>query len=294
MFKLQCIAYKYKLEHNGNMMSDDYLRMPVELPEQESQPATSQQAPSQMEPIEPPKQKRSKKKWLLFILPLLLVGIGFGVWEILHKNTASETPVVSSQSQAEVTPEPTVTKDLADAPTTQKYDNGFLGVTLTYPSTWTATEGENKTSVRFESPEFSYTSIAKGKVTGNFRIYIRKGSTDMDRKYIGRGYAIEPSQKLVYNKPTLGQRTDTNLSLFGLDEPNNFAYFLIAGNFELKKGDTLGPDYGKEAETYIIAGGFSDKSLTDNLGTNPVATDYIKTSNAYKQAIEVLKSLQLQ
>jgi hypothetical protein len=147
--------------------------------------------------------------------------------------------------------------------------------------------------VRLESPDFSYQTTSKGTVTGNFRIYIRKGARTVDGKYIGRGYAFQPSEKLVYAQPALGQRADTYLSLFGLDTPDNFAFFLIAGNYNLNKGDTLGPDYGKEIDTYIIAGGFSAKDQKDDLATNPVSTEMVKISNAYKQAQVILKSLQL-
>jgi hypothetical protein len=68
---------------------------------------------------------------------------------------------------------------------------------------------------------------------------------------------------------------------------------MIAGNYSLKQGDTLGPNYGKEPETFIVAGGFSSKDLKDNLATNLVDPVVLDSSNAYKQAIEIVKSLQL-
>ena len=51
---------------------------------------------------------------------------------------------------------------------------------------------------------------------------------------------------------------------------DNFAYFLVAGNFNLKKGDSLGPSYGKEANTFLVTGGYSARDLTDDFATNQI------------------------
>ena len=83
------------------------------------------------------------------------------------------------------------------------------------------------------------------------------------------------------------------MSLFGLDTHNNFGFFLIAGNFQLNPGDTLGPNYGKEPDTFIVSGGYSDPKLTIDMATHPVDPTYITTSKAYSQAQDILKMLQL-
>ncbi|HSX23702.1 MAG TPA: hypothetical protein VLE74_01250 [Candidatus Saccharimonadales bacterium] len=240
--------------------------------------------------------KRLAGKKLMVFIPVVVIVLsaaGFGVWK-LFGSKKSATVASKSASQPQLSAEGTPPgQDVPDTTKTQTYENGYLGVKLTYPSTWTATESDTKDSVRLESSSFSYATVGKGSVSGYFRIYIRKGARDVDSKYIGRGYAIQPSEKLTYTQPAAGQRADTNLSLFGLDTPDNFAFFMIAGNFSLKKGDSLGPNYGKEAETFIIAGGFSSKDLKDDLATNPVAPELLQSSNAYKQAVDILKSLQL-
>jgi hypothetical protein len=242
-------------------------------------------------PALPPHKK--SKKWLRIVLVVILLSaLAAAAWKFLPSKKSAPQPAQNTQTSNTETQTPTV-KDVPDSTVTQKYENGFLGVTLTYPNNWTTTEGINGESVRLESPQFTYDTTDKGPVTGNFRIYIRKGARTQDSKYIGRGVAIQPSEKLTYSQPVPGQRTDTNLSLFGLDTPDNFAFFMIAGNFQLNKGDTLGPNYGKEAETFIIAGGYSSKDLKDDLQTNSIPPDYIKTSNAYKQAVDILKTLQL-
>src|SRR5690606_36986054 len=130
-----------------------------------------------------------------------------------------------------------------------------------------------------------YETTSKGVVNGNFRVYIRVTAREIDGKYIGRGFAIAPSEPLVYSNPLSTQRKDTYLSAFGLDKTDNFNFFLIAGNFNLKKGDSLGPNFGKEAGTYIIAGGYSSDDLKDDLAMNTVPTDSYSKTEAYKQAI---------
>lgn len=261
-------------------------------PEFQSPREVAEERPSYKVPDYPGMKPPKNRKKSLIVIPLVIIvvgALGFGGYKIFgHKKSTPKTVTNASTDIPDAS-----NKDVPLASSTKTYENGFLGVTLSYPDTWTTTESDNKASVRLESPNFSYLTTSKGTVTGNFRIYIRKGARTIDGKYIGRGYAIQPSEKLTYAKPAVGQRTDTNLSLFGLDTPDNFAFFMIAGNYNLKKGDTLGPNYGKEQETYIIVGGYSSKDLKDDLATNPVSTDMIKTSNAYKQATDILKSLQL-
>lgn len=236
-----------------------------------------------------------KKKIVLVIIGMAITvaGIGLITWKLLVK----ENPTVNStQATNPATSQPSAQTSDSDIPsytTTKEYENGLLALKLDYPDTWKISESENKDGVRIESPDFTYTTLDKGQVKGNFRIYIRKGARSVDSKYIGRGVAESDSVKLVYSKPTPGQRAETYLSNFGLDETSNFAFFLIAGNFNLKKGDTLGPNYGKEFDTYIIAGGYTDASLKDDLATHTVPASSYANLNAYKQAVDILKSIQV-
>lgn len=249
---------------------------------------TDQHQPLKITEMYPVKQT-NKKLIIISFAGILLVLLGIFAYSKIDKKSPTSQENTKTNSQ---TPVIVAEKDVADTAETKQFENGFLGIKLTHPVNWSAVDSESN-GVRLESPAFSYQTLDKGAVTGNFRIYIRKGARTVDGKYIGRGYAFEPSEKLVYKNPALGQRPDTYLTLFGLDTPDNFAYFFIAGNYNLVKGDTLGPDYGKEPETYIISGGFSAKELKDDMATNQVSTNHAKTSNAYKQAIEIIKSLQL-
>ena len=234
------------------------------------------------------KSKKPKKLILILFTLAIVVALVGTIKMFTHKNLPNKTTTnVEKKSEQKV--------EVADLPTTtatKEYENGPMGLTLTYPSDWTATETTDN-GTRIESPVFNYKNLDGDPVSGNFRIYIRKGARAADRKYIGRGVAIQESLKTIYKKPAVGQRADTLVTNFGLDTADNFAYFFVAGNFQLKVGDTLGPDYGKEPETFIISGGYSSKDLKDDMATNTVPVDYISKSNAYKLAIEIIKSLQL-
>jgi hypothetical protein len=232
------------------------------------------------------------KRVLLWLLVIVLVaGAVMLAWKLIP---AKDEARPAAQTDAPVPTEPQASSATSDVPPATEMKT-FKGDTprlqFSYPATWTVTEGED--DVRIESPDFRYRLTTGMTSEGNFRIYIRQGARTVDSKYIARGVAALPSEKLTYTEPASGQRADTNLSFFGLDTPDAFAYFFIAGNFSLKKGDTLGPSYGKEPQTYIIAGGYSIKSLSEGMATNQVPLDYFQTTNAYKQAMDILKSLKL-
>jgi hypothetical protein len=259
---------------------DSPLGGPLELPE--SSPPMPPQKP-------PKKPKKVGKIVLIIVIALIIVGaLAFAGWKLTR-------PKTTLQQNAQDTTTETAQNSKTDLPTaggTKKYTNDIMRLSLAYPDNWTVTEDKN--AVTIVSPEFSYTTVDKGSITGIFKIYIRQGAQTADSKYIGKGIAIMPSEKLVYSDPSATQRKDTNLSFFGLDTPDNFNFFLIAGNFNLKKGDTLGPNYGKEADTFIIGGGYSGKDLKDGLAMNSVSADQFQQSAAYKQAIDILKSIQIQ
>jgi len=233
----------------------------------------------------------SAKKLLFGLLGLALVsGLVFGGWKLYgHKK-----PNQSVQQQTQPSASSQTSSPQGDVPASSEmktFKTDHPRVSFSYPATWTIAEKDY--GVRLESPEFKYKTTDQTQVNGYFRIYIRQGARTADSKYIGRGVALQPSEKLAYAEPAPGQRGETNLTQFGLDTPDHFAYFLIAGNYSLKKGDTLGPGYGKEPETYIVTGGYSAKELTDDLATNKIPLDYFQTTNAYKQALEILKTLKL-
>ncbi len=254
------------------------------------QPDIHRELPDLDEPKIAKKDKIITKTLIIVVASLLIAGgIGFGLYNLFLKKDAPQPAPLTTQPAIDTPP---AAKDVPDATTTKLYENGQMGLKLTYPDTWVVTPTADR-GVRVESPTFTYASLEKASVSGQFRIYIRKGARPADGKTIGRGVAIQPSEKLVYTNPALDQRKDTLLSLFGLDTKDNFGFFMIAGNFQLNAGDTLGPDYGKEADAYIVSGGYSSTDLIDDMATNAVAISTLPTSNAYKQAVDILKTLQL-
>lgn len=265
--------------------SDSLLGGPLKLPGEPSR---------NIAPRRPKRHLPWKKISLAGGLVVLIAGLALGAVKLLGRKDTARPP--TNQSAATDTAQPAESSqqtgsDVPDATELKTFKSDFPRVEFSYPSSWTVTENDN--GVRIESPEFSYETIDAGKISGNFRVYIRTGARPADSAYIGRGVALEPSEKLTYSQPASSQRTETNLTLFGLDTSDHFAYFLIAGNFALQKNETLGPDYGKEPETYIITGGYSSEDLADDMATHKVPQNYAKQTKAYEQAINIIKSLKL-
>lgn len=272
-----------------NSTNDDesLLGGPLELPTSSA---------SKERPTSPhdPKKKIGKVILIIFAIILAAASAGYGSWKFFsHKpsDATNNTGDGSESTQKNADTTPTKTSEIADVTGTKTFKSDALHLELIHPTSWTTTEAGG--GVRVESPDFDYQTTTQGIVKGNFRIYIRQGARVSDSKYIGAGVATQDSEKITYSQPTSGQRKETNLSFFGIDSPDHFAYMFVAGNYSLKKGDTLGPNYGKETDTYIVMGGYSVKSLTDDFATNKIALETFKQSNAYKQALDIIKSLKL-
>ncbi len=206
-----------------------------------------------------PPVKRKSRLILIMIIIIILCLISAGIYYFLirSKDTPASPKPSTEISLDEPKKEATKTTEL------KKHTGDFPRMELNYPATWTLVEKDN--SVTITSPEFDYETSSKGVVKGNFSVYIRMGAREQEGKYIGRGVAVRPTEKLVYDAPSSTQRKDTNLTLFGLDTVDHFSYFLVSGDYVLTKGETLGPNYGREAETYIIAGGYGSSKQADPL-----------------------------
>lgn len=237
------------------------------------------------------KPKKSPKK-LLFILGLILLAAAIGVaaWKLVpskNESTGSNQAEQKTSEQAS----PSNDQGLGETSLTEEYKSDFLRISFKYPSSWTVNEVDDAITVK--SPNFTYKLGNGMNKEGFFKIYIRKAATDSDGDYLGKGYAVAPSEKIAYSEPASDQRKDTFLTDFGLEAPDNFAYFVVQGNFELKKGDTLGPDFASEMDAYLITGGFSSSDQTENMATNIIALSEYKTNQAYVTGIEIIKSLKL-
>lgn len=268
-----------EVNYDENYVENDQMNLPGE---------------DQHQPAPQFKTKKSKKipKKILFVLGLVLfaIAIGFAVWKLVPSKNETSNSTQPEQS-TEQTAQSSNSNGLGDASLTEEYKSDFLRISFKHPSSWTVSEVND--AILVKSPDFKYEQNNGMEKDGFFKIYIKKGATDSDGKYLGRGYALASSEKITYSEPATGQRAETFLTDFGLDTPDNFAYFVAQGNFDLKKGDTLGPDFASEMDAYLITGGFSSSDQTESLATNILSVNEYKTNEAYKTAVEIIKTLKL-
>ncbi len=254
--------------------------------------------PGKSSELKQPNFKAKNSLWQKAKLPIIFVagvlvvsGIVFTVYSFV-KNIQKDKKSDSSAASTAATTEQTQPETSEVSILSESYTSNSLRLSFKYPSDWKVNEVDR--GIRVESPNFTFTSKGQGEVNGNFRVYIKKGARSIDGKFLGDGYAVSPSSKLEYSDPANGQRDSTWLTDFGLKTTDNFAYFVVQGNYELKKGATLGPSFAKEADAYLIAGGYSKPDLTDDLDMVllPVDGDY-NQSPQYKTATSIVQSLQL-
>lgn len=240
----------------------------------------------------PSSSKKFTKLLMIIVLSLvLLAGLAFGGWRIYKARQKTKQASRTTQQTTPIVSGPAT--DTLNTTELKTYTSDTLNMQISYPADWTAVEKDGGGGLTITSPAFTYTTVDKGSMSGNFRVYIRQGARTVDEKYIGQGVAIQPSDKLVYAKPGATQRKDTYFTQFGSLTSDHFTFFMVSGDFNLKKEDTLGPTYGHEVDTYIIVGGYSSKDLTDDLAFNNVPTNIFNTKRAYTQAVAIVKSLHL-
>lgn len=244
------------------------------------------------------RRSTGKKITIAAVIAVLVAAIGYGAWVWLGPDKIPDEEDVTQQTDETTVEETSEVSNINtgdDTPTatsTETFTSNKPSLELEHPSIWSATTTEDD-GVRVQSPQFVFETVDGQEIDGYFRIYIRQGARDQDSTYLGRGLASQPSEKLTYSDPPEGQRSETNLSFFGLDSTDNFAYFFLAGNFSLETGQSLGADYGQENSTFIISGGYSSPELEDDMAAHKVPLDYFDQTNAYRQAVDILKSLRL-
>jgi hypothetical protein len=253
---------------------------PLDLPGGESRPA----APHS---FQPPKRRRSKKPFATLLFIIILCALGYGAFKWLGRQKPASQP--QTNNTPAVTPPKTTQPQTAAG--TKTFTAETQAISFDHPDTWTVVEKDG--AITATSPDFDYQTNEGEQVNGHFKLYLRVSARAVDSKYIGRGIAMQPTETLTYTKPAPSQLKTTRLIFFGYDSTDNFAFFMITNNFNLKKGDTLGPSYGKEATTYIIAGGYATSATKDDLSFQMVSPDSFATTDAYKQALDILKSLQV-
>lgn len=268
-------------------IEDTEAEQPTRIPDVPER-AMQEQIPSPQS-ARPPKSLIVRRLIMLLLALLLIGGIGVGAWKLIpskddaSKSSSGQKPDQQSQDQSAA--------GSTDNSLSQTYTSDFLRLNFNYPGSWKVTEDNNAITVK--SSKVNYMLSDGSETEGYFKIYIKKGASDSDGNYLGKGYAIAPSEKISYSQPAPGQRKETYLTNFGLDTPDNFSYFIMQGNFNLKKGDTLGPKFASEPDSFLVAGGFATDQDKDGLATQILSADSFAQNQVYLTALEIVKSLQL-
>lgn len=239
-----------------------------------------------------PQSKRPTKKIIIISVAVALIAAAAAMtWLLLFNDKEAVAPSRNVSDNAQEKNENSSPAQLANSELSQSHTNDFLRLTFKYPKDWKVSDQNDVIVVT--SPNFEYSKKDGQETEGYFKVYIKQQATPDDGKFLGRGVAIGPSEKITYASPQPGQRSETFLTNFGLDAQENFAYFVVQGNFDLKPGDTLGPKFAGEAGAYLIAGGYSGAEQKMPLETNLVSLNYFPNDQAYKTALSIVKSLQL-
>ncbi len=160
-----------------------------------------------------------------------------------------------------------------------------------YPTGWKVNEDTGEITVT--SPKTKIEDFGGENIETEFKILIKQGADQSDSEYLGRGFAVTKSMPVKYSDPAAGQRKKSFITDFGLDSSDNFAYFVLQGNFELEKDETLGPDFAKEADAILISGGFYGEDSEDKTKLVYLDPEVYQANETYLTAVEIVKTLRL-
>jgi hypothetical protein len=288
-----------KIQHTGQYDEPAYSgedipgQDEVKIPDGVPQEHLIDSSPISSAPVEKASKSQILKRFLMILLGIaVLIAAGIAAWKLIPSKDEKQTPANTAQNQQQTTENADpVNLALGDTHLTKTYTSDALGLEFKYPQGWVVSEQNN--SVMVKSPEFNLTAKDGSNAPTFFKVYIKRGATEAEGKYLGNGYAVAPSEKLDYTDPAPGQRKTTFLTDFGLGTADNFAYSVVQGNFELAKGDTLGPKYASEPDSFLVSGGFATQQQKDGLETIELPMDSYKQNLAYKTGIQIIQSLQL-
>lgn len=243
-----------------------------------------------IEVINPKNSSGSNTKKYLIITSILIIifaAAGFAAWKFLltDSNQTADQPVSETESQNEAANGSSLSE------LTQEYTSDRLLIDFKYPTDWKV--DENSGEIIVYSQEAEITDVSGEAVSAEFRLLIKQGAEETDSEYLGHGFVIKKSKPIKYTDPAAGQRKKSFVTDFGLDSSDNFAYFIVQGNFELEKDETLGPDFAKEADAILISGGFYSKDSKGKTKLVSLDPETYQLDEAYLSAIEIVKTLRL-
>ncbi len=243
-----------------------------------------------VEVINPNKNSDSGKKKYLIIIPVvitILAAAGFAAWKFLLNGNeqAANQPAVETENQDNMA------EEAAPLEPTQEYTSDRLLIDIKYPAGWKVEEDSGEIVVT--SPEATVTDVNGEELPAEFKVLIKQGADQSDGEYLGRGFAVRKSQPFKYSDPASAQREKSFITDFGLDASNNFAYFIAQGNFDLKKDETLGPDFASEADAVLVSGGFYSEDSEDETQLVSLDPEAYQSDETYLLALEIVKTLRL-
>lgn len=242
-----------------------------------------------VEVVDPKGSGPNTKKYLVMIsvFVLIIAAGGFAAWKFLlseERPGTQEVPAEESQPEnnAKITP---------DGELSQEYKSDRLLIDIKHPASWKVDEDSGEITVY--SPEAEIADSSGKSIPAEFRLLIKLGATETDSEYLGRGFAIAKSEPIKYTDPSPNQRNSSLITGFGLDSSSHFAYFVVQGNFNLSKDETLGQDFASEADEVLVSGGFYSKDSEDETKLVALDTDTYKENETYQTAVEIVKTLRL-
>lgn len=242
-----------------------------------------------VEVIDPRGSGSSTKKYLIAATILIIIGAGgFALWKfVLADNQPSDqsTPIASEEQSEEAN------DDKPANVLSQEYSSDSLMIDIKHPANWKVDESSGEIIVY--SPAQEVEDASGESLASEFRVLIKQGAGEPDSEYLGRGFAISKSEPIKYTDPASSQREESFLTNFGLDSPAYFSYFVVQGNFNLKKDETLGKDFASGADEILVSGGFYSKDSEDKTQLVSLDPDKFQANETYKTAIEIVKTLRL-
>lgn len=233
------------------------------------------------------KRHPKRNKWILisgFLIIIIAAGIFFYPKFQNKSKEASTGTSTSNQSQAVVPPQD-------DNALTENYTGDKIPVDFKYPQDWKVVEDGGY--IKVMSPKQTVTDVKGNSIPASFTLFIKQGADKNDSSYLGNGYATNNSESIKYTDPAPGQRPETYNTNFGLNKSDNFTFFIVQGNFNLKKDDTLGPNYASEPDSILILGGYDKGDKSGNSSLISLSLESYQTDKNYQAAVSIVKTIKL-
>jgi cytoskeletal protein RodZ len=208
-----------KLQPESDPLEEDHLNEHVEYPgdpdgliaaEEHQKWQAKHSVP--VEQLPKARKKRSKGRWLVAPLVLILIGAAaYGAYWFGNKQADKKTgkSAQTTQHTSNQQPQQTTPKQETTIPT-KHYDSATYTLGFDYPQTWTVTDTTAKLTVA--SPTVSMKTADGSTSNGHVVLTIQNQQTTIAGYPAGGADAVLESQKLTYKQPTPVQRAQTYLT----------------------------------------------------------------------------------